>query len=72
MQNLTNDEMNLICIYGSDETRNGVMAAIIEMKKYLEADEKELLKLADSVLGKLGKMDDREFDKLELIPDFDE
>ena len=72
MQNFTNDEMNLICIYGSDGTRNGVMAAITEMKKYLEADEKELLRLADSVLGKLGKMDDSAFEKLEFIPDFDE
>lgn len=65
----TNDEMNLMCIYNPG-TREGLIASLEEMRPHLEADETELRELTDSVLSKLRTMTDREFDRLELYPDF--
>lgn len=69
MENFTFEEMNLMCIYNTG-TREGLMAALSEMRGYLEADETELLALTDSTLEKLGRMSDADFDALELYPDF--
>lgn len=66
---LTNDEMNLLCIYQKN-TRVGTMDAIVVMQKYLENDEKELKSMSDSLLDKLEQMSDEEFTELELYPDF--
>ena len=66
---LTNDEMNLLCIYQKN-TRVGTMDAIVVMKKYLESDETELKSMSDSLLDKLEQMSDWEFTELELYPDF--
>jgi len=41
------------------------------MKQYLEQDETELLELTESALVKLGRISDEDFEKLELVPDFD-
>ena len=69
--NFTNDEMNLMCIYDTG-SRTGLMNALSEMRKELNADEVELRELTDSTLNKLAAMSDEDFAKLELYPDFDE
>ena len=51
MMNFTNDEMNLMCIYQSD-SRSGLIAALTEMRGYLDEDEAELRELTDSALQK--------------------
>lgn len=70
MMNFTNDEMNLMCIY-SASSRTGLMQKLMEMKKYLERDEVQLLALTESTLAKLGTLTDEQFGRLELYPDFD-
>lgn len=70
MNDFTNEELNLLCIYNTG-TRQGLIVALTDMRKYLEADEKELLELTDSALGKLRRMTDEDFETLELVPDFD-
>ena len=52
-------------------TRAGVIAALTEMRGYLEPDEGDLRALTDSALSKLGRMSDADFAALELVPDFD-
>ena len=71
MMNFTNDEMNLMCIYQSD-SRSGLIAALTEMRGYLDEDEAGLRELTDSALCKLQTMTDDEFAELELYPDFDQ
>lgn len=70
MMNFSNDEMNLMCIYQSD-SRSGLIAALTEMRGYLDEDEAELRELTDSALQKLGEITDEQFAALELVPDFD-
>ena len=67
----TNDEMNLMCIYDTG-SRTGLINALSEMRKELDADEVALRELTDSVLNKLSAIPDEDYDKLELYPDFDE
>ena len=67
----TNDEMNLLCIYNGGGRKESI-AELTAMREYLMPEETELRELTDSVLGKLGKMSDAEFDSLDLFPDFDE
>lgn len=50
----------------------GLMEELSSMKKYLEADETELLALTDSTLSKLEQLTDEAFAQLELVPDFNE
>ena len=71
MMNFTNDEMNLMCIYDTGN-RTGLINAISEMRKELDADEVALRELTDSVLNKLSAIPDEDYEKLELYPDFDE
>jgi signal transduction histidine kinase len=68
----TFEEMNLMCIYNSTGTREGLIAALREMSGYLEADETELRDLTASALSKLEALSDEAFAELELVPDFDE
>lgn len=68
--NFTNDEMNLICIYNSD-TREGLIAALSEMRGYLDEDEAELRKMTDSAIDKLSEITNEQFTELDLVPDFD-
>ena len=70
MMNFTNDELNLMCIYSAGGNRADLVEKLTEMKHYLENDETELLALIESALGKISKMSDEEFEKLELYPDF--
>ena len=67
----TNDEMNLMCIYDTG-SRTGLINALSEMRKELDADEVALRELTDSVLNKLSAISDEDYAKLELYPDFDE
>ena len=69
MMNFSNDEMNLMCIYQSD-SRSGLIAALTEMRGYLDEDEADLRALTDSALQKLSEITDEDFAELELIPDF--
>ena len=71
MENFTFEETNLLCIYNGSGTRTGVIAALTEMRGYLEPDENELRELTDSTLAKLERMSDADFAALELFPDFD-
>ena len=68
--NFTNDELNLMCIYSAGGNRADLVEKLTEMKHYLENDETELIALTESALGKISKMSDEEFEKLELYPDF--
>ena len=70
MMNFTNDELNLMCIYSAGGSRTDLVEKLTEMKHYLENDETELIALTESALGKISKMSDEEFEKLELYPDF--
>ncbi len=69
MMNFTNDELNLMCIYQKD-ARTELIAALSEMRGYLDEDEAELRELTDSVINKLEGITDEPFAELELIPDF--
>lgn len=69
--NFTQDEMNMLCIYNGG-SREKTLAELREMRGYLEPDEMELRELTDSTIAKLEKISDAEFNKLDLIPDFDE
>ena len=71
MMNFTNEELNLMCIYGAGGNRADLVEKLTEMKHYLETDETELLTLTETALSKLSQMTDEEFDALELYPDFD-
>lgn len=71
MMDFTNDEMNLMCIYDTG-SRTGLINALSEMRKELDANEVALRELTDSVLNKLSAIPDEDYEKLELYPDFDE
>lgn len=68
MNDLTFEERNLVCIY-NDNTRQGTIAALEEVRQYLETD--EMRELVDSVCGKLRRMNDEAFANLDPTPDFD-
>ena len=70
MMSFTREEMNLMYIYNSG-TREEMMAALTEMRGYLDEDEAELRELTDSAIDKLRDITDEQFAALELIPDFD-
>ena len=69
--NFSNDEMNLMCIYDTG-TRTGLIKALSEMRGELGADEVELRRLTDSTIEKLSAMTDKEYETVELYPDFDD
>lgn len=72
MNELTFEERNLACIYNGGGTRAALIAAIREMRGYLEQDESELRELTDSTLVKLEAMTDADYAALDLIPEFGE
>ena len=67
--NITFEELQLMSIYNTG-TRTGLIAALEEMRGYLAADETELRELTDSTIAKLCRMNDAEYDALDLFPDF--
>ncbi len=72
MNDFTHDELTLMSIYNSTGTRKGLITSLTEMRGHLDSDEKELLELTDSAIGKLNDITDEQYAELELIPDFDE
>ena len=69
--NITFDEQQLMSLYNPG-TREGLIAALTEMRGYLAADEAELRELTDSAIAKLNGMTDVELDALDLFPDLQE
>ena len=70
-ENFTFEEQQLMSIYNPG-TRLGLIHALVEMRTYLDKDEKELRDLTDSTIAKLNTITDAEFTGLDLIPDFGE
>ena len=70
-KHFTYDEVNLMSIYNATGTREGLIAALTEMRGYLDAEEDELRELTDSALAKLRGITDAEYAGLDLTPDFD-
>ena len=68
--NITFDEQQLMSLYNPG-TREGLIAALMEMRGYLADDETELRELTDSSIEKLNGMSDMEYESLDLFPDFD-
>ncbi|MCD8159709.1 MAG: transposon-transfer assisting family protein [Clostridiales bacterium] len=69
--NITFDEQQPTSLYNTG-TREGLVAALTEMRGYLAADETELRELTDSSIKKLTGMSDAEYEALDLFPDFQE
>ena len=67
----TRDEINLMCIYGSD-SREELIQTLSEMRECLMPEETELRELTDSVLEKLAAIIDTAFAELDMFPDFTE
>ena len=68
----THEEINLMSIYNAAGTREGLIAALTEMRCYLDEDsEAELLALTDSAIRKLRGVTDAEYAALDLTPDLD-
>ena len=70
-KHFTHDEVSLMSIYNAAGTREGLIAALTEMRGYLDAEEAELWELTDSALAKLRDITDAEYAALDLTPDFD-
>lgn len=70
MNEFTFEERNLMCLYNKAGTRTGLIAALEDMRSYLEPDEDELRELTDSALAKLRRMSNAEFEAVDLYPDF--
>lgn len=69
---ITFEEQQLMSLYNSTGTREGLIASLTEMRGYLDADETELMELTDSAIAKLRTMTDADYDALELFPDFEQ
>ena len=67
----TRDEINLICIYGSD-SREELIQTLSEMRKCLTPEENKLRELTDSTISKLQILSDEAFAELDMFPDFTE
>lgn len=59
-KHFTHDEVSLMSIYNAAGTREGLIAALTEMRGYLDAEEAELRGITDA-----------EYAALDLTPDFD-
>ena len=69
---ITYEEQQLMSLYNSTGTREGLIAALLEMRGYLNADETELMEMTDSAICKLRAMSDTDYEALDLFPDFNE
>ena len=67
--NLTYEEQQVIAIFDNG-TREGTIAAIEDVRSYIEPDETELRSLVESTLEKLRAMTDAEFESLELVKEY--
>lgn len=66
---MTKDELSLVAIYNKGN-RKDTIEGLKEMKTYLEPNEKKLLKLTESAITKLEAMTDKEYEALDLYPEF--
>lgn len=57
------DEITLMTLYDTG-TREGLIAALKEMRPYMDEDEKALQDMTDAVLEKLGGMTDEQYSEL--------
>ena len=62
----TKDEKTLLILYG-EKNRSGTLENLFLMRGQLQADEKALSALTDTVIRKLSNMTDEEFDGLNLL-----
>ena len=72
MKTITYEGQQLMAIFNSAGTRQGLISALEEMRGQLTAEDADLKELTDSSLDKLRDMTDAEFDTLDLFPDFSE
>ena len=70
MKDFTFEEQQLMSIYNPG-TRLGLIHALVEMRTYLDKDEKELKDLTNSAIAKLNDITDEMFEELNLVPVFD-
>lgn len=73
MPNFTNEELTLICLYDPG-SRVGLLYELRNMLRYLMPDERQLMDLTESTIGKLEKMTDEEYEVLSetlMTSDFD-
>ena len=64
MNDLSYEENVMAVLYRRD-TREQTIAAMEEMKKVLQEDEQDLLKLTESTISKLRAMSDEDFDTMD-------
>ena len=57
------DELTLMALYDTG-TRKGLIAALKEMRPYMDEDEKALQDMTDAVLEKLDAMTDEQYSEL--------
>ena len=57
------DELTLMALYDTG-TRKGLIAALKEMRPYMDADETALQDMTDAVLEKLDLMTDEQYSEL--------
>ena len=65
----TQEERMLMMIYNPG-SREELVVELETMKGQLLPGERRLLRLTDTVIGKLRKITDEEFDRIDLYPDF--
>ena len=63
---LTFEEQELLSIYNSSGTREGLIRDLSEMRSYLGPEDGALLALTDSAVSKLSGMTDEDYDALDL------
>ena len=64
MNDLSYEENVMAVLYRRD-TREQTITAMEEMKKVLQEDEQDLLKLTESTIRKLRSMSDEDFDAMD-------
>ena len=72
MKPITYEEQQLMAIFNSAGSRQGLISDLEEMRGQLTAEDAELMELTDSSLEKLRGMTDEEYGTLDLFPDFSE
>ena len=58
-------EENVMAVLYRRDTREQTITAMEEMKKVLQEDEQDLLKLTESTIRKLRSMSDEDFDAMD-------
>ena len=70
MISFTEDELMLMMIYNPG-TKEGLIRELTTMQQALTGRDRNLRKWTNGALEKLGQITDEEYEKLQLIPDFD-